>query len=48
MIIDEVQRFPGLLTYIQEMSDKNHRKGQFILTGSSQPKLSCRFGREMI
>ena len=41
MVIDEVQRFPGLLTYIQEMSDKNRRKGQFILTGSSQPELNA-------
>jgi len=41
MIIDEVQRFPGLLTYIQEMSDRNRRKGQFILTGSSQPELNA-------
>lgn len=41
MVIDEVQRFPGLLTYIQEMSDKNRRKGQFILTGSCQPELNA-------
>jgi len=41
MVIDEVQRFPELLTYIQEMSDRNHRKGQFVLTGSSQPELNA-------
>ncbi len=41
MIIDEVQRFPALLTYIQELSDRNRRKGQFILTGSSQPELNA-------
>ena len=41
MVIDEVQRFPGLLTYIQEMADRNRRKGQFILTGSHQPELNA-------
>lgn len=39
MIIDEVQRYPGLLTYIQEIVDANKMKGQFILTGSHQPAL---------
>lgn len=41
LIIDEVQRFPGLLTYIQELSDRNRRRGQFILTGSCQPELNA-------
>lgn len=41
MIIDEIQRFPGLLTYIQEYADANRRKGQYILTGSSQPELNA-------
>lgn len=41
MIIDEVQRFPGLLTYIQEMTDARRQKGQFILTGSHQPALNA-------
>jgi len=41
LVIDEVQRFPQLLTYIQEMSDNNGRKGQFILTGSCQPELNA-------
>lgn len=40
MIIDEVQRFPGLLTYIQELTDGRKEKGQFILTGSHQPELA--------
>ena len=41
MIIDEVQRYPGLLTYIQEIVDANKMKGQFILTGSHQPALGA-------
>lgn len=39
MVIDEVQRFPALLTYIQEFSDRNGRKGQYVLPGSHQPEL---------
>ena len=35
-IIDEVQRTPELLSYIQTKVDKNQKKGQFILTGSNQ------------
>jgi len=38
-IIDEVQRFPALLSYIQGMVDKDKRHGRFILTGSHQPRL---------
>ena len=41
MVIDEVQRFPELLTYVQEMVDENKRKGQFVLTGSHQPMLNA-------
>ena len=41
MVIDEVQRFPSLLTYIQEMVDANRIKGQFVLTGSHQPELGA-------
>ncbi|MFH0796294.1 MAG: ATP-binding protein [Candidatus Omnitrophota bacterium] len=33
-IIDEVQRVPHLLSYIQTMVDKRQTGGQFILTGS--------------
>ena len=35
-IIDEAQRAPGLLSYIQTKADKDRKKGQFILTGSNQ------------
>jgi len=39
VIIDEVQRVPELLSTIQVMADSSKKKGQFILTGSHQPKL---------
>lgn len=38
-ILDEVQRLPMLLSYIQGMVDKTGKHGQFILTGSHQPQL---------
>ncbi len=40
MIIDEVQRVPELLSWIQVFSDEHQRKGQYILTRSSQPQLN--------
>lgn len=38
-ILDEVQRLPVLLSYIQGMVDKTRKRGRFILTGSHQPQL---------
>jgi len=38
-ILDEIQRFPPLLSYIQGLVDKSRARGQFILTGSHQPRL---------
>lgn len=38
-ILDEVQRVPDLLSYIQGIVDEGNRPGMFILTGSHQPKL---------
>jgi predicted AAA+ superfamily ATPase len=38
-ILDEVQRLPALLSYIQGMVDKSGKPGRFILTGSHQPRL---------
>ena len=35
-IIDEVQRTPQLLSYMQTKVDRDRKKGQFILTGSNQ------------
>ena len=34
-IFDEVQRVPLLFRFLQEMLDKNTKRGQFILTGSN-------------
>ncbi|NGX63458.1 MAG: hypothetical protein KR126chlam6_00870 [Candidatus Anoxychlamydiales bacterium] len=38
-ILDEIQRVPELLSYIQVIVDENERKGLFILTGSHQLQL---------
>lgn len=38
-ILDEVQRLPSLLSYIQGIVDKDGGHGRFILTGSHQPQL---------
>ena len=34
-VFDEVQRVPHIFRYLQEMLDKNTKRGQFILTGSN-------------
>ncbi len=36
VILDEIQRLPELLSYIQVIVDENPRNGQFVLTGSHQ------------
>lgn len=38
-ILDEIQRVPTLLSYIQGIVDEQQKPGQFILTGSHQPDL---------
>ena len=38
-VLDEVQRVPGLLSYIQVRVDENKKPGEFILTGSHQLEL---------
>jgi hypothetical protein len=38
-ILDEVQRVPHLLSYLQGVVDESGTPGQFILTGSHQPQL---------
>lgn len=40
VIIDEIQRVPQLLSYIQVMVDEKKMLGRFILTGSHQLQLS--------
>ena len=41
IIIDEIQRLPMLLSYIQVECDKSNKKGQYIQTGSHQPALKA-------
>ncbi|MBN2479129.1 MAG: ATP-binding protein [Parachlamydiales bacterium] len=38
-ILDEIQRAPELLSYIQPIVDEKNKKGMFILTGSHQIEL---------
>lgn len=40
MIIDEIQKVPELLEYIQVEVDEHPENGRFILTGSHQPELA--------
>ncbi len=35
-VIDEIQRVPSLLSYLQQVVDENPRPGAFVLTGSQQ------------
>lgn len=39
VILDEIQRVPELLSYIQPLVDEKDQKGMFILTGSHQLEL---------
>lgn len=39
LIIDEVQRVPELLSWIQVRVDESGKKGEYVLTGSHQPLL---------
>lgn len=39
MILDEVQKYPILLSYLQGIVDERKQAGQFILTGSAQFQL---------
>ena len=39
-VIDEIQRVPQLLNEIQAAVDANGGNGQYVLTGSHQPRLS--------
>lgn len=47
MIIDEVQRVPELLSYIQVMADETSERGQYILTGSNQMALSSAISQSL-
>ena len=39
-ILDEIQRVPGLLSYLQVLADETGRNSLFVLTGSEQFRLS--------
>ena len=40
VILDEIQRAPELLSYVQAIVDRRKGNGQFVLTGSHQPILA--------
>ena len=40
-VLDEIQRLPPLLSYLQGIVDTEQRPGMFILTGSHQPLLQA-------
>lgn len=47
VIIDEIQRAPGLLSYIQSLVDRNPAPGRFILTGSQNLLLMERVSQSL-
>lgn len=47
LILDEVQYVPQLLSYIQEISDRNNIAGQFVLTGSQSLLLSEKISQSL-
>jgi len=46
-VIDEVQRAPDLLSYIQGIVDEKNREGLFILTGSQQFEMMSRITQSL-
>ncbi len=46
-ILDEIQRVPELLSYIQTLVDSDDRKGRFILTGSHQLRLNAEISQSL-
>jgi predicted AAA+ superfamily ATPase len=47
VIIDEIQRVPELLSYIQAIVDSEHQNGRFVLTGSHQLRLREAVGQSL-
>ena len=47
LIIDEVQRVPNLLSYLQGMLDRTRKNGQYIFTGSHQPQLKAEVSQSL-
>jgi len=46
-VIDEVQRVPELISYLQGLVDQRGRMGDFVLTGSRQFGLMSRIGQSL-
>ncbi|MBC6419247.1 MAG: ATP-binding protein, partial [Prochloron sp. SP5CPC1] len=47
MIIDEIQKVPSLVSYIQGITDKSKKTGQFILTGSHHFQLTATISQSL-
>lgn len=47
MIIDEIQKFPDLFSYIQAEVDEQKKAGQFVITGSQQFSLSEKISQSL-
>jgi len=47
LVIDEIQRVPELLSYIQVIADENNVKGQFIITGSHQMQIKANIAQSL-
>ncbi len=47
VIIDEIQRVPGLLSYIQVLVDEQKQNGMYILTGSQQLSLDASISQSL-
>ena len=48
VILDEVQRVPQLLSYIQTIVDEDQLNAQFVLTGSHQLELSQALSQSLL
>ena len=46
-ILDEIQRVPSLLSYLQVLADEKGRNSLFVLTGSEQFRLSDAIGQSL-
>lgn len=47
LIIDEAQHFPELFSYIQTISDKRNKAGEFVITGSQNFLLSAKISQSL-
>jgi predicted AAA+ superfamily ATPase len=47
LIIDEIQVFPELFSYIQAVSDEHGKAGEFVLTGSQNFLLSAKISQSL-